>query len=219
MCNEWLDNADKKVFETMKAKNPKRYKVAGLGEWGIVEGLVYENWIEKDFDIEEIKKIPDVKLAIGLDFGYTNDPTALWCGFVDESAKVIYVFDELYKKSLKNQDIYNEIVKLGYNKDKIIADSAEPKSIDTLRDLGLRKIKPARKGADSIRNGIDKIQGYKIIVKPCCVNFITEISNYTWAKDRFGKTINKPIDDFNHLMDSMRYALEDISKGDGFSFE
>ena len=83
LCNEWLDKADLKVFESMKKNNPRRYQVAGLGEWGIVEGLVYENWEEKAFDINEVKKISTIQSAFGLDFGYTNDPSALFCGLVD----------------------------------------------------------------------------------------------------------------------------------------
>ena len=102
---------------------------------------------------------------------------------------------------------------------RITADSAEPKSIDRLRELGLSRIRKARKGKDSINSGIDFIQDFKIIIHPRCVNFLTEISNYTWAIDKFGKKLNKPIDDFNHLMDAMRYALESFSMGETFSFD
>lgn len=217
--NEWLDDSDKKMFEDMKKNNPRRYNVAGLGNWGIVDGLVYENWEEQHFNLEDIKKIPGIKSAFGLDFGYTNDPSALWCGMVDESNKVIYVFDELYKKGLSNESIYENILKMGYIKEKITADSAEPKSIDRLRDLGIHRIKGARKGRDSVNNGIDYIQGFKIIIDTKCVNFLTEIANYTWDTDKFDKKINKPIDDSNHLMDAMRYALESYVKGDIFSFD
>ena len=219
MCNEWLDTADKKVFDTMKKNNPRRYKVAGLGEWGIVDGLVFEDFEERAFDLEDIKKIKGVKSAFGLDFGYTNDPSALWCGMVDLSDKTIYVFDELYKKGLSNEKIYDEIIKMGYRKERIRADCAEPKSIDRLRELGLTHIRPARKGKDSINNGIDYIQDYKLIIHPRCVSFLTEISNYTWDVDKFGKKTNKPIDDFNHLMDAMRYGMEEFGKGDTFSFD
>lgn len=219
LMNEFLDEADRKVFETMKKNNPRRYRVAGLGEWGIVDGLIFENWEEKDFNLEDIKKIKGIKSAFGLDFGYTNDPSALFCGMVDLNNKVIYVFDEMYKTGMSNEAIYNEIVKMGYAKERITADSAEPKSIDRLRELGIRHIKAARKGKDSVNNGIDFIQDFKIVIHPRCVNFITEISNYTWDEDKFGKKINKPIDDFNHLMDAMRYALEDFIKGQTFSFD
>lgn len=219
MCNEWLDAADKKVFDTMKKNNPRRYRVAGLGDWGIVEGLVFENWEEKSFNMDEIKRIHGIKSAFGLDFGYTNDPSALWCGMIDLKGKVIYVFDEMYKHGMSNEAIEREITSMGYRKERIRADSAEPKSIDRLRDIGISNITAARKGKDSVNNGIDFIQDFKIVVHPRCVNFITEISNYTWDTDKFGKKLNVPIDDFNHLMDAMRYALEDFVKGRSFSFD
>lgn len=218
-CNEWLDEADKKVFEAMKKNNPRRYSVAGLGNWGIVDGLVFENWEEKTFHLDDIKRIKGIKSAFGLDYGYTNDPTAFWCGMVDLEGKTIYVFDEMYQQGLSNEKIYANINEMGYTKEKITADSAEPKSNDRLRDLGLHHIKGARKGKDSINNGIDFISDFKIVIHPKCVNFLTEISNYTWDKDKFGKKLNKPIDDFNHLMDAMRYALESFVKGETFSFD
>lgn len=219
-CNEWLDDADKKVFETMRKQNPRRYKVAGLGDWGIVDGLVYENWEEKAFSLDDVKKITGVKSVFGLDFGYTNDPSALFCGMIDESTKTLWVFDEMYKNGMSNEAIAAEITKNGYAKEKIRADCAEPKSIDRLRELGLQHVRKSRKGKDSIANGIDFLSDYHIIIHPKCVNFLTEISNYTWDTDsKTGKKINKPIDDFNHLMDAMRYAVEECVKGDAFSFE
>ena len=216
--NEFLDEADLKLFEKMKTNNPRRYKTAALGEWGISDGLIYENFIEEDFDISEIKKRTNAKVCFGLDFGYVNDATALFCGIIFEQEKLLYVFDELYEKNLSNEKIAEKIFKMGYSKEKIIADSAEPKSIDRLYDLGIRGIKAARKGKDSIVNGIDYLQDFKIIVHPICVNFLLEIQNYAWQTDKNGKQINKPIDDFNHLMDAMRYATEDFAKGDIFSF-
>ena len=219
LCNEFLDISDLRLFERMKKENPKRYKVAGLGDWGISEGLIYENWEEREFDIQEVLKIPDIESAFGLDFGYTNDPSALFAGLISRVRREIYVIDELYKKALTNNKLAEEIKNMGYGKERITADSAEPKSIDELYDLGLKGISGARKGKDSINNGIQFIQGYKIIIHPRCVNFLTEISNYTWAKDKFDKPINKPIDMFNHLMDAMRYALEKFMEGETFSFD
>ena len=218
-CNEWLDEADRKVFETMKLNNPRRFRVAGLGDWGIVDGLVYENWKEQAFDPAEISKVSGVRSAFGLDFGYTNDPSALFCGLVSTSAKTIWVFDELYQQALTNRMIAEKITAMGYGKERIRADSAEPKSIDELRNAGLVHIRPARKGRDSINNGIQFIQDYHLIIHPRCVNFLTEISNYTWDVDKAGNKQNRPIDDFNHLMDAMRYALEDILSGPAFSFD
>lgn len=208
-CNEWLDASDLKLFEDMRLHNPRRYRVAGLGDWGIVEGLIYENWIERSFTLDDIRHCQTIS---GLDFGYTNDPTAFLIGFIDQDAKKLYIWDEIYKKGLTNRMIYQEIQDAGYAKEKITADSAEPKSIDELRELGLR-VHGARKGRDSINNGIQYIQDYQIIVHPRCVNFLTEINNYTWDSDKFGDRINVPIDDFNHLMDALRYAVSDLQKG------
>ena len=213
LCNEWLDESDRNVFEKMKTNNPRRYQVAGLGNWGIVDGLVYENFKEEEFDLEEIKRIPNIESAFGLDFGYTNDPSALFCGLVDRKNMKIYVFDEMYEKGLSNRAIYQNIVNMGYTKENITADSAEPKSIDELRNLGLYRVSAANKGKDSINNGIQYIQDFEIIIHPRCVNFLTEISNYTWDKDKFGNKLNKPIDDFNHLLDAFRYAMERFNKG------
>lgn len=209
LCNEFLDEADLRVFERMKRDNPRRYQVAGLGNWGIVDGLVYENWEERKFDLADIPTM--ARSRFGLDFGYTNDPTALFCGMRDEGAKTIWVFDEMYEYGMSNERIAERVTDMGYCKEVITADAAEPKSIDRLRELGLRRIRAAKKGADSIRNGIDRISDYKIYIHPKCENFIREIGNYTWAKDKFGKKTNKPVDDNNHLMDAMRYALEDDS--------
>ena len=219
LCNEWLDENDRKLFEDMKRVNPRRYQVAGLGDWGIVDGLIYENWFEEEFDWNEISRQTGVKSVFGLDFGYTNDPTAFFCGLIDTETKDLWVFDEMYQKGMSNEQIYEEIVHMGYSKEKIVADSAEPKSIDRLYNLGLRRIKRARKGKDSINNGIDFIQDYKIHIHPKCTNFMTEISNYTWDEDKTGAKINKPIDDFNHLMDAMRYALEEYSRGSLVGFD
>ena len=207
MCNEWLDAADIKVFEDMKKRNPRRYAVAGLGGWGIVDGLVYENWKEEAFDLDEVRSRPGIVSTFGLDFGYTNDPSTLFCGLLDLKEKRLFVFDEMYEKGLSNKKIAENINDMGYGKERIVADSAEPKSIDELKSLGLR-VKGAAKGKDSIKNGIQWIQDLEIIIHPRCVNFITEISNYTWDTDKFGTKLNVPIDDFNHLMDAMRYALE-----------
>ena len=213
LCNEWLDESDKKLFEDMKKNNPRRYQVAGLGEWGVTDGLVYENWRELEFDWREIlNKRQKAKAVFGLDFGYTNDPAAFFCGILDMEQKEIYVFDEIYQKGMQNTAIYNNIEKLGFRKEIIVADSAEPKSIEHLRSLGLTRIKASKKGKDSINAGIQFIQDFKIFIHPRCVNFLTEISNYAWDKDKFGKAVNKPIDDFNHLMDAMRYALEDYMR-------
>ena len=221
-CNEWIDDADLKVFERMAEHNPRRYKVAGLGEWGTVEGLIYENWTEHTFDHtseEWRKEHPRAKSAFGLDFGYTNDPSALFCGLIDEESREIYVFDELYRRGLVNREIAEAVIAMGYGKERIIADQAEPKSIAELSQYGLSRVWASRKGKGSVLNGIQFIQGYRLVVHPRCVNFATELANYGWQEDRFGHKVNEPAKDFNHLMDAMRYALEGFIIGDAFSFD
>lgn len=206
LCNEWLDKSDLALFEKMKERNPRRYQVAGLGDWGVTEGLVYENWHEQEFSLDDVRKFPS---AFGLDFGYTNDPTAFFAGFLDLEHHRLYVWDEFYQRGMSNQAIYQKVSDMGYQKERITADCAEPKSIDELKGLGLRRIRASVKGADSIRTGIQWIQDLEIIIHPRCVNFLTEISCYTWDTDKFGNQINVPVDENNHLLDAMRYALEE----------
>lgn len=208
-CNEWLDEDDLRLFENMKKNNPRRYQVAGLGNWGIVDGLVYENWKEEEFTLDQVI---DCESVNGIDFGYTNDPAAVFIGFIDTEHKKLYVWDEIYKKGLSNKKLYEEIENAHYQKKSFTADCAEPKSIDELRGYGLR-VEKSQKGKDSITHGIQYIQDFEIIIHPRCVNFITEIGNYTWDEDRLGNKINRPIDDFNHLMDAMRYAVEKYAFG------
>ena len=204
-CNEWLSEADRQEFERMKRQNPRRFSVAGDGNWGVIDGLVYEKWTEQAFTLSQLPK--DAVSAFGLDFGYTNDPSALFCGFLSLEQRRLYVWDEMYKKGMSNKAIFQEVSRMGYAKEQITADCAEPKSIDELRGLGLIRVKGAKKGKDSINNGIQWIQDLEIIIHPRCVSFLTEISQYQWKKDKFGKSLNEPDGD-DHLMDAMRYALE-----------
>lgn len=210
-CNEYLGDDDRDIFNTMKEKNIRRYKIEGLGEWGIAEGLVYDNFEELEFDYREISKRAGVVSHFGLDFGYTNDPTAFIALLVDKANYEIYIFDEIYKTAMTNKDIYAEINYKGYSKERIIADSAEPKSIEELKRLGLKRIKGARKGKDSILFGIQKLQDYKFYIHPKCENFTVEVNNYVWD-NKDGKVMNKPIDEYNHLMDALRYATENMEK-------
>lgn len=219
MCNEWLDASDLALFDRMRENNPKRYRVAGLGEWGVVEGLVFENVEERPFDIEAVRQDKNCAMLFGLDFGYTNDPTALFVGAIDKTKGVIYVMDEIYKKRLTNKQIYKEIARKGYAREYIVADSAEPKSIAELKHYGLYNIKRSRKGKDSVLNGIQFIQDFKIVVHPQCVNFMTEVLNYQWDEDKQGVKLNRPIDDFNHLIDAMRYSLEPHMRPPVYSFK
>ena len=216
-CNEFLGEDDKKIFNKMKINNPRRYNIEGLGNWGIAEGLVYDNFEELEFDIDEIKKRRNIKSAFGLDFGYTNDPTAFIASLIDLDSNEIFIFDEHYQKAMSNKDITNMIKYKGYSKETIVGDSSEPKSIDDIKRNGIYRIKGAKKGKDSILNGIQYIQDFKIYVHPKCENTLIELSNYVWDTKN-GNVINKPIDDYNHLMDALRYSLEDIRLG-GVKFD
>lgn len=222
-CNEWLDESDKQVFETMKQNNPRRYQVAGLGNWGIAEGLVYENWEVTEFDwrrkyAENVNGYDVYTALFGIDFGFSIDPTAFIGCLASVQRKEIWIFCEFYEKRLSNRDIYDRIRKLGFHKQLIKADSEDPRTINELQLLGLNRIVPAKKGPDSIRAGIQKLQDYKLYVHPSCVHTETELSNYCWAADKTGGRLNRPSQDgFDHLLDALRYATEDLGS-QRFSF-
>ena len=202
LCNEFLDSTDRAVFEKLKAEHPRRYAVAGLGEWGIAEGLVYENWQEGEVDTSG----ENWSAYFGLDYGYTSDPTAFIAFMVNKGEKLIYVFDEIYRRKMLNCDIAKAISEKGYAKERIRADSDEPKTNDDLKRMGLTRILPSVKGKDSVINGIMNISEYKIIVNPRCKNTLAELKSYCWNKNE----PNIPEDKNNHLMDAMRYAFYDV---------
>lgn len=211
LINEFLDDTDRSVFERMKKTNRRKYEVAGLGNWGISEGLVYENWSVGK------KKIPDDeryrwKNFFGLDYGYSNDPTGFVGFAADPVDKELYIFCEFCRTRMLNCDIAEEIKRLGFAKERIRADCAEPKSNDDLRRLGISRIMPSVKGRDSILNGIAAISEYRITVHPDCVNMIRELSSYVYD-DRVNENGKKmPRDSDNHLCDAMRYAFEDVKR-------
>jgi len=218
--NEFLDARDRDLFAEMRRRNPRRYQVAGLGQWGVHEGLIFENWRQERFDRREILDRRGISPVFGLDFGFTNDPTAFFCGAVDGESKTIYVWGEVYAKGLSNAGIFQAISEIGAAREVIRADSAEPKSIAELRRLGLAKIRAVKKGPDSVRFGISALQDFEIIVHPKCVHFIGEISAYVWEKDQgTGGGINRPDGRCeDHLMDAMRYGMEAYFAGARFSF-
>ncbi len=205
LINEFLDETDRMVFEKMKNQNRRKYEVAGLGNWGIAEGLVFENW---EVGIPTINKDEEDcwRSFFGLDYGYTNDPTAFVAFMVNPLTKNMYIYDEIYQRKMLNCDIAEEIKRKGYSKERIRADSAEPKSNDDLKRLGISRIMPSAKGKDSILNGIDRISEYHIFVNPACVNMIHELSTYCYE----GNGSRVPIDRDNHLCDALRYAFEDV---------
>lgn len=208
LCNEWLGDDDIKLFNHMEAKFPKRYRVEGLGDWGIIDGLIFDNWKIEEFDHTKIKG----ELLIGLDFGFVNDPTALICSILDEQNKKLYIFDEHCQKGMLNDAIAQMITNKGYSKSTIIADSAEQKSIEEIKRKGIYKIKPATKGGGSIVQGIQQLLQYDIIVHPSCEETIKELENYAWDVDKEGTGINKPIDAYNHCIDALRYSLQCVGQ-------
>lgn len=209
LINEFLDETDRNIFARMKKTNLRKYRVAGLGEWGISEGLVFENWQVGRLEIPKAEEYK-WKNFFGLDYGYTNDPTA-FIGFKANPQDLkIYIFCEFYEKRLLNCHIAERIKALGFSKERIRADCAEPKSNEDLRRLGIGRITPSLKGRDSILNGIAAISEYQITVDPGCVNTIRELSTYV-----YGDTLNErgqrlPKDSDNHLCDALRYAFADV---------
>lgn len=217
-CNEWLDESDRKIFLDMKEKNPRRYRIEGNGDWGIAEGLIYENVVfDEVFDVEELRKKEGVKAAFGNDFGFT-DPNAFICCLVDNADMRIYIFDEWYQTGVTNKVIAQKIKTMGYGSQQIICDCADAKSIAELRDEGIHA-EPSRKGKDSVNHGIQLIQNYQIVVHPKCVEFRKEIENYCWKKDSSGRLKDEPEHDFSHGMDAMRYGVSKVLRPAVFSFD
>lgn len=207
--NAFIDDEYKMVMNNKKKSNPRYYGIYALGNWGTAEGLIFNNVTQrliKPFEIEGLKCYQ------GLDFGYTNDPTAFNQSYVDDINKKIYIYDGFYQKGMSNAQIAAEITRMLAHKHKTVADSSEPKSIDYIKGKGVR-MQGALKGADSINTGIDFLLEYEIIVNAHLVEFMTEFDNYAWAIDKkTNKPTNKPIDDFNHFIDGLRYAVECLFK-------
>ena len=179
--------------------NEYKWKVYGLGEVGRLEGLVFQ-----DFQVSS-KYPKEYKWRVfGMDFGYTNDPTTLI--EIRYAHGDLYWKEHLYQTGLTNPEIASEVKRLEFHKEKIVADSAEPKSIEEIKRGGCYII-PAEKGRDSVNQGIDAIKRYKCYIHSNSKNLIEEFSSYTWDKDRDGNPTNKPVDKFNHGIDAGRYAL------------
>lgn len=212
--NAFIDDEYKMVMENKRKTNPRYYNIYALGNWGTAVGLIFQNVKQRFIRSEELKGL---KCVQGLDFGYTNDPTAFNQSYIDDVNKRILVYDGFYEKGMQNAQIATSIIDMRAHKHMTTADSAEPKSIDYIASKGV-KIKGAMKGADSIMVGIDYLSEYEIILNAHLVEFKTEFDNYSWALDKNKKPINKPVDDFNHFIDSLRYACEDSMKKKGGGF-
>lgn len=203
--NPRIDESFHKYMNLLKVRDPQRYKIEALGDFVSLDKLVFPQYKVEDFDYKEIKG----ELLIGMDFGFTNDPTTLVCSMLDETNKRLYIFQEWGATGKTNKEIAEVIKSLGLSKSVIIADCAEPKSIEELRRNDIQRVRPSVKGKDSILFGIQKIKQYEIIVSPACEGIITEFENYTWKKDKqTGEYVNTPIDQFNHYIDALRYSLQ-----------
>lgn len=203
--NAFLPQSYIDTLEQMRVNNPTYYRIYALGEFCSLDKLVFDNWIMRDFDHTQI----DGQLAIGIDFGFTNDLCTIVSSVIDEQNKKIYVFDAWGDKGITNQVLAEILIQKGYAKSVIIADSAEPKSIEELKRAGIRRIKGSQKGADSILYGIQTLQQYQIVVNPKCKGLIEEFQNYSWQKDKLtNEYVNKPVDKYNHYIDALRYSLQ-----------
>lgn len=204
--NTFLPQSLIEEIEYLQKTDPEFWKVYGLGEYGRKHGLIFENYKVCEAIPTEAKLI-----GYGMDFGFTNDPTTLV--EVREQNGELFIRELIYQRGLTNQDISKRFAELNINKAfDIIADSAEPKSIEEIYRLGWN-IHPAEKGADSIKNGIDILKRYTINITTDSPNILKEFKSYKWAEDKTGLAINKPIDFMNHSIDALRYlALVKLSQ-------
>jgi phage terminase large subunit len=214
--NEALPHSIKVDIEAAQAKAATSnywanwWKVYGLGEVGSLQGVVFDDWQQ----IDGIDFAGDRLVAIGMDWGYTNDPTAVVAVYKRGQSLVLH--ELMYKTGLTNQDIAEQLRKLGISRAwQIIADSAEPKSIEEVHRLGFN-IHAATKGQDSVRNSIDILKRHTLLVTRESTNLIKELRNYTWDTDRTGASLGVPIDRYNHAIDAVRYvALNKLSANAG----
>tara|TARA_B110000285_G_scaffold234537_1_gene311876 strand:+ start:1615 stop:2769 length:1155 start_codon:yes stop_codon:yes gene_type:complete len=195
--NPFLDDTIIKEIERLRDTDEHYWRVYGLGERGTNRAQV--------FQFTTIQQIPQTAkfLSFGLDFGFTNDPSAL-VGCYQEGDN-LYFQELLYSTNLTNQDLAREFSKLEIGRyDEIFGDSSEPKSIEELHRMGWN-IKPTQKGADSVNAGIDMLKRYKIHIIGS--NLMKEMENYKWLEDKNGNLLNKPEDKYNHLIDALRYGV------------
>jgi phage terminase large subunit len=209
--NPFLSPQIKAKIERYRDTDADLWKVYGLGLTGKIEGLVYRNWTEVDAVPQDAKFI-----GRGLDFGFTNDPTAAVDVYSQDGK--LYLDEVLYLPGLTNPDINARLRAadpLAHTR-QIVGDSAEPKSLEELRRMGLR-VEPAVKGADSVNAGIGVLKQYQMLVTRRSVNLRKELMNYKWKVDRLtGEATNAPVDAFNHLLDGARYvALNKLQRASG----
>ena len=205
--NEWLDDSDRKRMEDLYKTNPKRARIVCDGEWGVSEGLVFDNFKVVNFDVyEKIKAIQET--THGMDYGFTHDPTTLISSVVDLENKELWLYQEHYEQAMTTDDIYRMLQDKEMLSASITGDSAEPRLISELKSKGVKRLHGSRKGRDSIMHGIQFLQGFKIYIHPSLKHTIEEFSTYTWKQNKEGKWLNEPIDENNHIIDALRYSVE-----------
>lgn len=201
--NPYLDTAQIAEIESNR-HNEQWWRVYGLGLTGHIEGTIYRPFIQID-------ELPEAKSRMqhyyGLDFGYSNDPTALIDIYIDQAAKKIYCDEIIYESGLLNSDIARRMEEAGISRTtEIFADAAEPKSIDELGYKQYRyNVKPAYK--KDLLSQIQFLQQYDIYVMSRSLNIIKESRMYRWKEDKEGRSVNEPIDAFNHALDALRYGV------------
>lgn len=210
----YLDNIENipkdylKQINYIKENNPEKYKHVILGGWlDKAEGVIIENWSEGKFD----ESLPFI---YGMDFGYVTDPTTLVKVAIDKSNRIVYCDELMYDKGLSTNDIELKLKSFNLGRNKIVADSAEPRLIGDLSYSGINII-PCEKYPNSVQQTLTDLLEYKIIVTENSFNLKRELSNYVW-NDRKS---NVPIDKWNHLIDAVRYAHADLTKGNDFYFK
>ena len=209
--NVFLDDVTRENIEGLEQTNPAYYRIYALGEFATLDKLVFPHFETRRLNPtdESLVKLPSM---FGLDFGYVNDPSFFIHVKTDAKSKTMYIMEEFARKGMLNDQIAKAIIQMGYGKEVITADAAEKKSIDEIKREGIRRIRPAKKGPDSITQGISFLQQWHIVVDDRCVKFIEELQNYTYIKDKkTGEYTNKPVDSYNHGMDAWRYAVEEIN--------
>ena len=205
--NRFLDDLTKENIEELANRNEAYYKIYALGEFATLDKLVFQKYEKRLLNKDELAHLP---AYFGLDYGFINDPSALLHVRIDDDNKRLYVVEEFVRKGLTNDKIAEAIKTLGYAKEQIRADSAEKKSNQELRNLGIPRVVDVQKGPGSVMQGIQYLLQYDWIVDERCVKLIEELENYTWKKDKkTNEYINEPVDSYNHCIDAIRYALQD----------
>lgn len=207
--NPFLDPENRRALDEMATRNPAKYRVYGLGQWGVdVEGLVIKNWRAQEFDPMELAAA-GLQHRAGLDLGYI-DKTAIIDTLYDKQNKIIYVFNEFYKSGCQLSEVANAIKSMNLNRVKIYVDAAEPRSIQFFKNEGINATACA-KGKDSIKAGIMFLQDHLIIVHPKCINFKNELENFSYIKSKItGEFTEDTTHEYSHAIDACRYAYSDI---------